>query len=65
MKQNKQNLITYLLIYCYRKYINWFVSQNQHMHKIIDKHKMYLQMNSHPQGVFIKELQYLLHPNTQ
>jgi hypothetical protein len=41
-------------------------SQNQQMHKIINKYKIYLQplhmfqdMNCHSQGVFIKKLQVL------
>jgi hypothetical protein len=40
------------------------LSKNQQMHKIISKYKIYLQhlhtfrqINSHPQGVFIKDLQ--------
>jgi hypothetical protein len=40
------------------------LSQNQEMHKIINKYRMYLQtlhvfrqLNCHPQKVFIKELQ--------
>jgi hypothetical protein len=43
------------------------LSQNQQMHKIIYKYKMYLQplhmlwqINCHPQGIFIKELQVLI-----
>jgi hypothetical protein len=43
------------------------LSQNQQIHKIINKYKMYLQplhmfrqINCHPQGVFIKELQVLI-----
>jgi hypothetical protein len=43
------------------------LSQNQQMHKIINKYKMYLQPlymflqnNCHPQGVFIRELQVII-----
>jgi hypothetical protein len=43
------------------------LSQNQQMHKTINKYKMYLQplhtfqqINCHPQGVLIKELQVLI-----
>jgi hypothetical protein len=43
------------------------LSQNQQMHKFINTYKMYLQplhmfrqVNCHPQGVFIKELQALI-----
>jgi hypothetical protein len=43
------------------------LSQNQQTHKIINKYKMYLQplhmfrqINCHPRGVFIKELQVLI-----
>jgi hypothetical protein len=42
------------------------LSQNQQMHKIINKNRTYFQplhmfrrMNCHPQGVLIKELQVL------
>jgi hypothetical protein len=45
----------------------WALSQNQQMHKIINKYEIYLQplhmfrqINCHPQGVFIKELEVLI-----
>jgi hypothetical protein len=49
----------------YRVFYREFKSKQQ-MHKIINKYKMYFQplhmfwqMDCHPQGVFIKELQVL------
>ena len=45
----------------------WALSQNQQMHKFINTYKMYLQplhmfrqVNCHPQGASIKELQVLI-----
>jgi hypothetical protein len=53
-------------VVCFVHFIMSF-SQNQQTHKIINKYKMYLQplhmfrqINCHPQGVFIKELQVLI-----
>ena len=47
--------------------MNISLSQNQQMHKIINKNNMYFQplhmfrqVNCHPQEVFIKELQVLI-----
>jgi hypothetical protein len=56
--------LLYIFLCCMYRAFYRQLSQNQQMHKIINKYKMYLQplhmfrqIDCHPQGVFIKVLQ--------